>query len=200
MKVLGAKLHIVRSEGGRMTAKLTRDMIEAARAFAYETGSFWCDQMNNRDQMAAYRELGEEIWEQTDGRIDGFVQSVGTAASLRGTGETLRRKNGRIRITAVEPAESAVLSGGPSGAHKIDGIGAGYVVPLWSPEVADRIEQVSTEEAVAMTARLAREEGIFGGTSTGCNVVAALRAADQLGPGATVVTLMCDTGMKYLSR
>jgi cysteine synthase A len=200
MKVLGAELHIVRSEGGRMTAKLTRDMIETARAFSYETGAFWCDQMNNRDQLAAYRELAEEIWEQTEGRIDGFVQSVGTAASLRGTGDGLRRKNGRIRITAVEPAESAVLSGGASGAHKIDGIGAGYVVPLWTEEIADRIERVSTEEAQAMTMRLAREEGLFAGTSTGANVVAALRQAVQLGPGATVVTLMCDTGMKYLSK
>jgi cysteine synthase A len=156
--------------------------------------------MNNRDQMAAYHMLAEEIWAQTSGEIDGFVQSVGTAASIRGTGDALRQFNGEIKIVAVEPSESAVLSGGKSGAHKIDGIGAGYVVPLWQPEIADHIEQVSTEEARAMVLRLAKEEGIFAGTSTGCNVVAALHFAEQLGSGATVVTIMCDTGMKYLSR
>jgi cysteine synthase A len=200
MRILGARLQIVPSESGRMTEKLTRDMIEAAHVVAAKTGSFWTDQMNNKDQLAAYRKMAEEIWVQTDGQIDGFVQSVGTAASLRGTGEALRRHHERIRIVAVEPAESPVLSGGQTGAHKIDGIGAGFVVPLWQENVADRIEQVSTEEAVAMAIRLAREEGLFAGTSTGANVTAALRVAEQLGPGATIVTVMCDTGMKYLSR
>jgi cysteine synthase A len=200
MKVLGATLQVLHSDSGRMTEKLTRDMIEAARLIAVETGGFWTDQMNNKDQIAAYRKMAEEIWIQTGGRIDGFVQSVGTAASLRGTGEALRRHNEQIRIVAVEPSESPVLSGGRTGAHKIDGIGAGYIVPLWQADSADRIERVSTDEAVAMANRLAREEGLFAGTSTGANVVAALRLAEQLEPGATVVTVMCDTGMKYLSR
>jgi len=200
MKILGARLQIVRSESGRMTEKLTRDMVEAARIIAAETGSFWTDQLNNTDQMAAYHKMAEEIWTQTGGQIDGFVQSVGTAASLRGTGEELRHRNNKIRIVAVEPAESPVLSGGQTGAHKIDGIGAGFVVPLWQADIADQIEQVSTEAAVAMVMRLAREEGIFVGTSTGANVIAALRLAEQLGPDATVVTVMCDTGMKYLGK
>jgi cysteine synthase A len=200
MKVLGAKLQVVHSESGGMTEKLTRDMVEAARIMAEETGSFWTDQLKNTDQLAAYHKLAEEIWSQTDGEIDGFVQSVGTAASLRGTGEGLRRRNKKIRIVAVEPSESPVLSGGQTGAHKIDGIGAGFVVPLWQKDVADQIEQVSTEEAVAMVKRLAREEGLFAGTSTGCNVIAALRLAEQLRPDATVITVMCDTGMKYLSK
>jgi cysteine synthase A len=200
MRAFGAKLQIVPSESGRMTEKLTKDMIEAARIVAEQTGAYWTDQMKNMDQFSAYRQLAEEIWAQTGGKIDGFVQSVGTAASLRSTGEALRRKNDRIQIVAVEPAESPVLSGGPSGAHKIDGIGAGYVVPLWNPAIADRIERVSTEEAAAMAMRLAREEGLFGGTSTGANVVAALRLAEQLGPNATIVTILCDTGMKYLGK
>ncbi|MGA3345837.1 MAG: cysteine synthase family protein [Terracidiphilus sp.] len=200
MKILGAKLQIVASESGRMTEKLTKDMIEAAHIAAAETGGFLTDQMNNLDQFAAYHKLGKEIWDHTGGQIDGFVQSVGTAASIRGTGEALRGYNQRISIVAVEPAESPVLSGGPSGAHKIDGIGAGYVVPLWREDLCDRIERISTEEAMAMTARLAREEGLFAGTSTGANVIAALRLAEQLGQSATVVTLMCDTGMKYLSK
>jgi cysteine synthase A len=198
MRILGAKLQIVPSESGRMTEKLTRDMIEAARIIAVKTGSFWTDQMNNRDQLAAYHKMAEEIWLQTNGKIDGFVQSVGTAASLRGTGEALRRHNAQIRIVAVEPSESPVLSGGLPGAHKIDGVGAGFVVPLWRKDLADQIERVSTEEAVAMAFRLAREEGLLAGISTGGNVIAALRLAQQLGPNATVVTIMCDTGMKYL--
>ena len=200
MRILGARLEVIRSDSGRMTAKLTRDMIEAARVIAERPGSFWTDQLNNTDQLAAYHEMAAEIWSQTDGRIHGFVQSVGTAASLRGTGEALRRHDPKIRIVAVEPAESPVLSGGQTGAHKIDGIGAGFVVPLWQEGIADEIERVSTDEAMAMTMRLAREEGLFAGTSTGANVIAALRLAERLGPDATVVTVMCDTGMKYLSK
>jgi cysteine synthase A len=142
--------------------------------------------------------MGDEIWTQTDGNIDGFVQMVGTAASLRGIGQRLREQNEKIRTVAVEPAESAVLSGGQPGSHKIDGVGAGFVVPLWRNQIANQIEQVSTEEATAMALRLAREEGLFAGTSTGGNVVAALRLAEELGRDAAIVTVMCDTGMKYL--
>ncbi len=198
MKLLGANLQIIPSESGGMTEKLTRDMVDAAAVITRETGGFWTDQLKNTDQLAAYEQLADEIWKQAEGRVDAFVQSVGTAASLRGTGEALRRRNPAITLVAVEPAESAVLSGGTPGAHKIDGIGAGFVVPLWRPGVADRIERVSTEEAIAMAFRLAREEGLFAGTSTGANVAAALRLADHLGPDATIVTIMCDTGMKYL--
>jgi cysteine synthase len=198
MRLLGAELQLVHSDSGRMTEKLTRDMIAAAGVIAAKTGAFWTDQMNNKDQMAAYHRMAEEIWTEADGGIDAFVQSVGTAASIRGIGEGLRRRRDGIRIVAVEPAESPVLSGGAAGAHKIDGVGAGFVVPLWQDDTADRIERVSTKEALAMAFRLAREEGLFAGTSTGANVVAALRLAEELGRGATIVTVMCDTGMKYL--
>jgi cysteine synthase A len=186
MRLLGATLKIVPSDAGRMTEKLFRSMIETARAIAAETGAFWTNQLHNADQLPDYNKLGEEIWTQTGGKIDGFVQSVGTAASLRGTGEALRRRSERIRIVAAEPAESPVLSGGERGAHKIDGIGVGFVPPLWRNGVADAIERVSTEEATAMALRLAREEGLFAGTSTGANVTAALRLAEKLGPDATV--------------
>ena len=198
MRILGATLHIVPSDEGGMTEKLTRDMVEAARVITERTGGFWTDQLKNTDQLAAYHTLAEEIWTQTAGRIDGFVQCVGTAASLRGTADGLRRRRPGLRVVAVEPAESPVLSGGRSGAHKIDGIGAGFVVPLWRPEIAGQIERVSTDDALAMALRLAREEGLFAGTSTGANVIAALRLAEQLGAGSTVVTVLCDSGMKYL--
>src|SRR5262249_7965141 len=139
MRALGATLEIVPSEGGRMTAQLTRDMIEAARVIAKETGSFWTDQLNNTDQLAAYHRLADEIRSQVGGRIDGFVQCVGSAASLRGTAEGLRRHDERTRIVAVEPSESPVLSGGKPGAHKIDGAGAGVVLPLWRDGLADQV-------------------------------------------------------------
>lgn len=198
MRILGATMQIIPSDGGRMTEQLTRDMIEAARVVAVETGAFWTDQMKNRDQLSAYHAMADEILTQAGGQIDGFVQSVGTAASLRGIAEGLRRRGAPARIVAVEPAESPVLSGGRPGAHKIDGVGAGFVVPLWQERLADHVERVSTDEARGMALRLAREEGLFAGTSTGANVIGALRLAERLRPGATVVTVMCDTGMKYL--
>lgn len=198
MRLLGAQLTLVPSDNGQQTERLTRDMISEAHRIAQTTGAYITAQMENPDQLHAYTRMAGEIWEQTGGRIDGFVQSVGTAASLRGISQTLRERDARIRVVAVEPAESAVLSGGASGAHKIDGVGAGYVVPLWHDRIADDIERVSTDEAKAMAFRLAAEEGLFCGTSTGANVTAALRLAERLGPDATVVTIMCDTGMKYL--
>ena len=200
MKILGATLQILHSETGGMTEKLTHEMIEAARVIAAKPGSFWADQMNNKDALAAYHKMAEEIWTQAGETVDAFVQGVGTGGSIRGNAERLRQHNKNIRVVAVEPAESPVLSGGKSGSHKIDGIGAGYVVPLWQDDIADHIEQVSTEDATAMALRLAREEGLFAGTSTGANVTAALRLAAQLKPNATVVTVMVDTGMKYLSK
>jgi cysteine synthase A len=181
-----------------MDAALTRRMIATAGEIAARTGAFWTDQLNNADQLVAYHAMADEIWAQTEGRIDAFVQATGSAASVRGVGEGLRRRRD-VRIVAVEPAESAVLSGGKSGSHKIEGVGAGFVVPLWRPDVADEIVPVSTDEAMAMARRLAREEAVFAGTSTGANLVAALAVAARLGPSATIVTVACDSGMKYLS-
>ncbi|KAH8881767.1 cysteine synthase [Thozetella sp. PMI_491] len=198
MRLLGAKLTIIPSENGKVTEKLIKSMIHEANIIKEKTGAYITNQMENTDELQAYVKLADEIWEQTGGRIDAFVQSVGTAGSLRGVSETLRPRNDRIRFVAVEPAESAVLSGGPSGAHGIDGIGPGYVMPMWYDGLADEIETVSTEDSKAMAYRLAREEGMFCGTSTGANVVVALRVAERLGPDASIVTIMVDTGMKYL--
>ena len=199
MAALGAELTIVPSKSGGMDAALTRAMIEAARQITAATGAFWTDQLNNSDQLGAYHAMAEEIWTQTGGRIDAFVQATGTAASVRGVAEGLRRHKPGVRIVAVEPAESAVLSGGPSGSHRIEGVGAGFVVPLWHAGIADEIATVSTDAAMAMSRRLAREEALFAGTSTGANLVAAIRLGQRLGPDATVVTVMCDTGIKYIS-
>lgn len=198
MRLLGARVTLVPSDNGKQTAQLTRNMIAEAHRLARDTGAYLTNQMENRDQLHAYTQMADEIWDQTGGRIDAFVQSVGTSASIRGIGDALRARRPTMHVVAVEPEESAVLSGGPSGAHKIDGVGAGYVVPLWHQHIADDIVAVSTADAKAMAFRLAAEEGLFCGTSTGANVVAALRVAARLGPQATVVTVMCDTGMKYL--
>ena len=198
MAALGAELTLVESEGGRTTRKLILDMIEAARTLSREPHTYWTDQLNNLDSVAGYHPLGEEIWSQTAGRVDAFVHSVGTAASIRGTATVLKRHQPGVRIVAVEPAESAVLLGGQPGPHKIEGVGIGYTPPLWDPTVVDEILAIGTDEAKAMARRLAREEGVFAGTSSGANVLAAMQVGQRLGPGATVVTLMVDSGLKYL--
>lgn len=199
MAAFGAELTLVPSEGGLTTKKLILDMIEAARELSREPNTFWTDQLNNHDSIAGYLALGEEIWNQTGGRVDAFVHCVGTGASSRGVATVLKRRNPSIRTIAVEPAESAVLAGGAPGPHKIEGVGIGYRPPLWEPALFDELAAVPTAEAKAMTRRLAKEEGLFAGTSSGANVIAALRIAKRLGPNAKVVTLMADSGLKYLS-
>ncbi len=199
MAALGAELTLVPSEGGRTTRKLILDMIEAARVLSREPRTYWTDQLENRDSIAGYYPLGEEIWSQTEGKIDAFVHCVGTAASLRGVATVLKRYKPGIRIVAVEPAESPVLLGGQAGPHKIEGVGIGYTPPLWEPALVDEILPVGTDEAKEMARRLAREEALFAGTSSGANVVAAIRVAERLGPAARVVTLIADSGLKYLS-
>lgn len=199
MRALGAELTLVPSEGGLTTKKLILDMIEAARELSREPGTYWTDQLHNADTIAGYHNLGEEIWEQTEGRVEAFVHCVGTAACLRGVATVLKARNPRIRIVAVEPAESPVLSGGQPGPHKIEGVGIGYRPPLWEPSLVDDIVPVATADAKAMARRLAREEGIFAGTSSGANVIAALRIQEQLGAHGQVVTLMADSGLKYLN-
>jgi cysteine synthase A len=189
----------VPSDAGRITETLIKSMIARAGEVAAQPGHWWCDQLNNHDAIGGYLPLGEEIWTQTEGRIDAFVHAVGTAHSIHGAARGLRGHGANLRVIAVEPAESAVLSGGPTGSHKIEGVGIGFVPPLWEPHLVDEIQTVSTNEAVAMARRLAREEGLFAGASSGANVVAALRVAKRLGPEATVVTILCDSGLRYLS-
>jgi cysteine synthase len=199
MAALGAELTLVPSEGGLTTRKLIENMIEAARELSREPHTYWADQLNNQDSIAGYYPLGEEIWSETKGEIEAFVHCVGTAASSRGVATVLKRYKPGVRIVAVEPAESSVLLGGQAGPHKIEGVGIGYTPPLWDPTLVDQILPVKTDEAKVMARRLAREEALFAGTSSGANVLAAIRVAERLGPGAKVVTLMVDSGLKYLS-
>jgi cysteine synthase A len=197
MAALGAELQLVPSENGLTTKKLILDMIEAARALSREPGSFWVNQLENADAIAGYVPLGEEIVAQTGEAVDAFVHSVGTAASIRGVASVLRPRG--ARIVAVEPAESAVLGGGSPGPHKIEGVGIGYMPPLWDAASVDEVLPIATADAKEMARRLAREEALFAGTSSGANVLAAIDVAKRLGPGHRVVTLLCDSGLKYLS-
>jgi len=199
MRALGANVVELPSEGGGTTRELIQRMIAKAEEIAASPGAFYADQFRNPDAASGYTALADELWEQSRGRLDAFVQCIGTAQCLTGVARTLRGKATGVTIVAVEPAESPVLAGGQPGAHKIEGVGPGFVPPLWRSDLADEVLAVSTDEAKAMARRLAREEALFAGTSTGANVVAALRVGARLGGQCTVGTIACDTGLKYLS-
>jgi len=199
MRAFGAALTLIPSENGRITKPLIQAMIAAAKAIAAEPDTYWTDQLNNRDSIAGYHAMGEEIWTQAGGKVDAFIQAVGTMASLQGVATVLKRYNPKTRIGAVEPAESAVLSGGAPGAHRIEGIGIGTAPPLWAPQMVDDIIPISTDDAEAMARRLAKEEGLFAGTSSGANVLAAIQLGMKLGPKARIATLLVDSGLKYLT-
>lgn len=195
----GAKITDVESGGTGITETLIKEMIRTAGEISKRPNHWYCDQLRNHDAITGYHAIGEELWAQADGKIDAFVHCVGTAHSIHGVTEALWKRKRSIRIVGIEPAESAVISGGPTGAHRIEGIGLGFIVPLWNPTLVDEIQTVSSADAAAMARRLAREEGIFAGASTGANVVVALRVAETLGPGSTVATLAVDSGLRYLS-
>ena len=198
MAAYGAELLLVPSEGGKTTKKLILDMIETARKIAEEPNTFWVNQLHNPDTIIGYYALGEEIWSQTEGKIDAFVHCAGTAASSRGVATILKKHNPGVRIVVVEPGESQVLRGGAPGPHGIEGVGVGFTPPLFDRKFVDETLPVATEDAKEMARRLAREEALFSGTSSGANVVSAIHIGQRLGPGKTVVTLMADSGLKYL--
>lgn len=199
MRAYGAELTEIPSDHQRITPQLIKAMMATAQELSRRPGHWFCDQLNNRDGEAGYHPMGEEMWMQAGGRIDALVQSVGSAHSLHGTAHALRRHNPGLHVTAAEPAESPVLSGKASGPHKIEGIGIGFLPPLWRRDAVNEILTASTDESNAMARRLACEEGIFTGTSTGLNVIAALRVGERLGADATVGTIIIDAGARYLS-
>jgi cysteine synthase A len=199
MRALGAELDVVPSVEGRpkVTAQDIRNMVGRATELAERPGHYATDQFNNPYIIPDHRDrLGREIWEQTEGRVTAFCHGMGTASSLMGVSDALRPRG--VFIQAHEPAGSAAISGGAQGPFLVQGW-TGFVMPHWDPEKVDHVEPIEDDVAIEMTARLAREEGIFAGISTGANVVGAHRLAERLGPTAVIVTLAVDTGFKYLS-
>jgi cysteine synthase A len=198
MRAFGAEVELVHSPDG-ITPNLIPSMRARAAEIAAEIGAYQTDQFNNRDMMVGYEALGEELVEQLGGRIEAFCCYVGTAGCFVGTTRAIRRRLPEVLRVAVEPGESAVLSGRPAGTHRIEGGGVGFVPPQFGPELYDDVIAVPTADAIAMARRAAREEGIWSGPSTGANLVAALELARRLGEGARVVTVQVDSGLKYLS-
>ncbi|MGZ8701443.1 MAG: PLP-dependent cysteine synthase family protein [Gaiellaceae bacterium] len=199
MRALGAELDIISSVEGRpkVTSQDIRNMVARAAELAEQPGHYATDQFNSPYIIPDHRDrLGREIWEQTEGRVTAFCHGVGTASSLMGVSDALKPRG--VFIQAHEPAGSAAISGGVQGPFLIQGW-TGIVMPHWYPEKVDHVEPIEDDEAIEMTVRLAREEGIFAGISTGANVVGAHRLAERLGPDAVIVTLAVDTGFKYLS-
>jgi cysteine synthase A len=199
MRAFGADLTLVPSEGGRITPDLTGRMIEAARKFAQTGNTYWTNQLYNSDSIKGYERIGRELLEQVDGPIHAFCAGVGTAGMLMGVAQALRSANNPARIVALEPATSAVISTGVAGTHHVEGIGIGFVPPLLDKAYYDEARGIDEEAGREMARRLAREEGVFAGISTGLNVTGALQLARELGPGHTVVTVAVDTGLKYLA-
>jgi cysteine synthase A len=199
MRALGADIDLIPSVEGppKVTPQDIDNMVARAAELAARPGHYATDQFNNPYIIPHHRDhLGREIWEQTQGQVTAFCQGMGTASSLMGVSEALKPHG--VFIQAHEPASSAAISGGTPGPFLIQGW-TGTVMPHWDPSRVDHVEPIEDGEAVEMTSRLARDEGIFAGISTGANVVGAHRLADRLGPDAVIVTLAVDTGFKYLS-
>jgi cysteine synthase len=199
MRAFGAEVELIPSPQG-ITPELIPAMLRRAREIAAETGAFLTDQLNNRDMLDGYRRLGEELLEQLPGPtpIEAFCSYVGTAGCFLGTCRALAPALPTLHRVVVEPAESAVLSGGPAGTHHIEGGGIGRWPPLLTPRDFDEVVAVPEAEAFAMARAAAASEGIFSGPSTGANLVAALRVARRFGNGRRVVTVQVDSGLKYL--
>ena len=201
MRALGAELEVIDAveERGRVTAQDVANMVERAAELAREPGAYATDQFNNPYVIPGHREmLGRELWEQTQGRVTAFCHGIGTAGSLMGVSEALKSRNPDTRVVALEPAGSAAISGGTRGSFAMQGW-TGIVPPHWDAERVDDVWTIEDDEAIEMTRRLAQEEGIFAGISSGANVVGARRLAEVLGPDAVVATLAVDSGFKYVT-
>ena len=197
MRAFGADLEITPSAGGKITKDLLPKMIARAKELAQQGNTYYTDQFNNSDELLGYAKIGEELLDQMSQPIDIFCAAVGTAGMLMGVAHALQHTD--TSIIAFEPASSAVLTTGIPGTHSVEGIGVGFVPPLLEREQCKEIRAIEEAEARAMAKRLAKEEGIFAGTSTGLNVVGALQLAQELGKGHSVVTVACDSGLKYLN-
>ena len=200
MKAFGAELEIFPSGDGKITAKLIDSMIARARELSKEPNTFWTDQFNNVDNRNAYHQMAREIIKDLGNGIDEFIMGVGTGGCFSGNAEIFKKDIPNIRCIAIEPYHVRALSGGDvSGKHKLEGIGAGFIPGICRLDLADEIMPVKDEDAYETAMKLARMEGIFGGTTSGANVWAAIQRARIIGPGKKIVTIIVDSGLKYLN-
>ena len=198
MRAFGAELRIVPSEGGKVTPSLFEKFRAQIAQLAAEPNTFWTNQFNNEDALDGYSEIGRELLEQT-GDVDVYCGAVGTGGMLAGVTRAMRGAGSRARIIALEPASSPAMTEGRMGAHSVEGIGTGRIPPHVEHYKYDEARAIREEDARDMARRLAREEGLLVGTSSGLNIAAAIAIARELGPGKTVATVAVDTGLKYLN-
>lgn len=199
MAAFGAEVTVVPSEGGVVTPDLVPRIIAKAREYAAEPNTYWTDQLNNADSVIGYRSVGTELVAQMERPIDIFCASVGTAGLAMGVSGALAESGSLARVVILEPSSTPVISGGQAGSHRVEGIGIGFLPPLLDKDRYDEVRTIPEPEARVMARRLAAEEGLLAGTSTGMNVLGAVQLASELGPKGTVVTVACDTGLKYLA-
>jgi cysteine synthase A len=199
MRAFGADLLVVDSDGGKITPPLFDTMRAEVKRMLAEGNTYWTDQFNNQDAVEGYSGIGRELIEQTGGRIDVFCGAAGTAGMIAGVSKALKKGGCAARIVVLEPASAPLLTQGHGGPHRVEGIAPGFVPPHLTRDVYDEARAIDEAEARLMAKRLAMEEGIFAGTSSALNVVAALQLAKELGPGKVVATVAVDTGLKYLA-
>jgi len=200
MRAFGADVEIIPSKNGLITAKLIDSLVERAKELSKRPNTFWTDQFNNIDNRNAYHNMAREIMDVLRNDIDEFITGVGTGGCFSGNAEVFKKEVPGIRCIALEPLNVRSLSGGDtSGTHKLEGIGAGFVPSICRLDLADEIMAVSDQDAYETARTLARLEGIFGGTTSGANVWAAIQRAKTIGPGKKIVTVICDSGLKYLN-
>ena len=199
MRAFGAELRIVPSEGGKVTPALFEQFRQEIAVLAAEPGTYWTDQFHNEDAVEGYAGIGRELLAQTGGRIDVFCGAVGTGGMLRGVVKALKEGGSKARIVALEPASSPAMTEGRAGAHHVEGIATGRIVPHMADKPYDEARSIREEDARALARRLAREEGLLVGTSSALNIAAAINLARDLGAGKVVTTVAVDTGLKYLA-
>ena len=199
MKAFGAELRLTPSDGGKVTPALFDRFRAAIAELACEPDTFWTDQFHNEDAITGYMGIGRELLEQTGGRVDVFCGAVGTGGMLKGVARALGEAGSRARIVALEPTASPAMTAGYGGAHRVEGIATGFIPPHIQDRPYHEARAVDEQEARAMARRLAREEGVFVGTSSGLNIAAAVTLATELGPGHVVATVAVDSGLKYLA-